>query len=102
MTPRSAPPFPGGADPRSEAVRVELERVAGRWAILPLATAQAGMPRLRQTLDTLTDAAGQEPVPDLGPGTALHQLSVLVWEACRGGRADGIPALLADLRRDLP
>ncbi len=41
------------------------------------------MPRLRHTLNALTDAAGQPPVPDLGPGPALHQLAVLVWEACR-------------------
>lgn len=41
------------------------------------------MPRLRHTLNALTDAAAQPPVPDLGPGPALHQLAVLVWEACR-------------------
>ncbi len=99
--PRSAPPS-GGADPRPDQVRAELERIERRWATLPLASAEAGMPSLRRALDSLTSAAGQPPVTDLGPGVALHQLKVLVWEACREGRADGIPELLTVLRRALP
>jgi len=70
-------------DPRPDAVRVELARIERRWRQLPLDRAVEGMPRLRHTLNALTDAAGQPPVPDLGPGPALHQLAVLVWEACR-------------------
>lgn len=89
-------------DPRPEAVRVELARIETRWAALPLTAAEAGMPAVRLVLDQLTAASGQDPVPELGPGTALHQLKVLAWEAARQGRADGIPDLLADLRRSLP
>ena len=40
-------------------------------------------------------------MPDLGPGVVAHQLAVLVWDAYAVGRADGIPALLTDLRRTL-
>lgn len=107
----------GGADPRSAAVRTELERIERRWRDLPLDRAHAGMPRLRHTLDGLTAALGQPPVADLGPATALHQLQALVWDAARaagtgghtaaesGSRGGGIPdlaRLLTDLRRDLP
>jgi len=92
----------GGADPRPEPVRVELDRIERRWAELPLARAQESMPRLRVALDALAGVLGREPVEDLGPASAVHQLKVLAWEAARAGRADGIPPWLADLRRDLP
>ena len=102
----------GGADPRSETIRVELDRIQRRWGELPLAQAQAALPPVRVLLDYLTSAAGQPPVPDLGPGTAVHQLAVLVWEASRrarhaddGGGAGGIRDIereLTTLRRDLP
>ncbi len=86
--PGSASPQ-GGADPRPDAVRVELDRIDRRWAHLPLPAAQAGMPTLRRALEALTAAAGQDRVPDLGPATAMHQLKVLVWEACRADRRLG-------------
>lgn len=91
----------GGADPRSGPLRAELQRVETRWRQLPLTVAAAQLPRLRALLDELTTAAGQDAVPDLGPGTALHQLQVLVWEAARAGRADGIREQLRQLRHDL-
>jgi hypothetical protein len=40
-------------------------------------------------------------VPDLGPAVVVDQLSVLVWDAYAQGNADGIPALLTELRRGL-
>ncbi len=108
----SAPPSVGGADPRPCEVITELERLERRWSQLPLERAERALPTLRATLDSLTAASGRDPVPDLGPGSALHQLKVLVWEAClsaaRDGsarQADGIRDLvtsLSDLRRALP
>ena len=104
--------FVSRTDPRSEHVRVELDRLTARWSRLPLAQAEAALPRVREVLDRLSAAAGQSPLPDLGPGTAFHQLAVLVWETARrataadsGGGAGGIPDLEAELtalRRDLP
>ena len=102
MDPRSTPPHPGGVDPRPEPVRVELDRIESRWQTLPLPQARAGMPRMRLTLDRLAEVTGRACVDDLGPATALHQLKVLVWEACRAGRAHGIREELASLRHDLP
>ena len=102
MDPRSTPPHPGGVDPRPEPVRVELDRIESRWRTLPLPQARAGMPRMRLTLDRLAEVTGRACVDDLGPAPALHQLKVLVWEACRAGRAHGIREELASLRRDLP
>ena len=115
----SAPPTPGGADPRpvpsdprTPEIRTELARIERRWSELSLERALAALPSVRETLDQLTHDAATPPVPDLGPATALHQLKVLVWETCTAraeaeseGRADGIPDpldLLTTLRRALP
>jgi hypothetical protein len=40
-------------------------------------------------------------VPERGPAVVVDQLTVVVWDAYAAGRGDGIPALLADLRRAL-
>jgi hypothetical protein len=55
------------------------------------------MPRVRLLLEDLADPA----VPDLGPGVLMDQLTVLVYDACEAGRADGLDERLADLRRSL-
>jgi hypothetical protein len=46
-------------------------------------------------------SVGVRVVPDLGPAVVVDQLSVLVWDAYAQGDGDGIPAMLAELRRDL-
>jgi hypothetical protein len=71
--------------------------VLQRWQQLPLDHALSCMPRLRLLLDEL---AGR-PVPDLGPGVAMDQLTVLVYDTCQSGGQDDLTARLADLRRDL-
>ena len=95
-------PGPVSVDVPPEA-RVELDRLRRRWGELPLARAEAAMPLLRGLLDDLgrRSAPEESSVPDLGPGVVAHQLAVLVWDAYAVGRADGIPALLTDLRRTL-
>ncbi|MBK9476773.1 MAG: hypothetical protein IPL94_11285 [Tetrasphaera sp.] len=90
-----------GSPVPAEAV-VEIDRIATRWLVLPLESAESGMPSARRVLDDLTARVGRGPVPDLGPGALIDQLRVLVWDAYRAGRGDGIPDLLAGLRRDLP
>ncbi len=80
---------------------VELDRIARRWAELPLARAQAGMPSVRAVLDRLAGRCGPARVPDLGPAAVVDQLAVLVWDAYAAGRGGGIPAELAGLRRTL-
>jgi hypothetical protein len=55
------------------------------------------MPAVRGVLADLTDDAG----PDLGPAVVMDQLTVLLYDACRAGRADGLENRLADLRRAL-
>jgi hypothetical protein len=87
--------------------RVELDRLRRRWGELPLDTAQARMPLLRRLVEDLTDRWADElgrplpAVPDLGPAAVVDQLTVVVWDAYATGRGDGIPPLLAELRRAL-
>jgi hypothetical protein len=83
--------------------RVELDRIRRRWAELPLARAEAGMPLLRRLLADLAprSAPSEETVPDLGAAVVADQLAVLVWDAYAVGRGDGIPAQLAAARRAL-
>ncbi len=92
----------GGDVPVPEEARLELDRLGRRWRELPLPAAEAGQPSVRAALEHLAARVGPEPVPDLGPGVALDQLVVLVWDAYAAGRGDGIPELLAGLRRSLP
>ena len=69
-----------------------------RWQQLPLDHASSSMPQVR---DLLEDLAGRA-VPDLGPAAAMDQLTVLVYDVCEAGQADGVQTRLADLRRALP
>ena len=114
---------PAAVDVVAPEARVELDRIRRRWADLPLAQAEAGMPLLRRLLadlaprssrlianhppgevDPRPEEVGGSPevdVPDLGPAVAVDQLTVLVWDAYASGRGDGIPQLLTALRRGL-
>ncbi|MFC8501682.1 hypothetical protein ACFUC1_04940 [Pedococcus sp. NPDC057267] len=93
--------------PVPQEVSTELERVARRWRELPLDRALARVPVVRALVDDIAasdplaaDRAGVA-VPDLGPAVLLDQLTVLVFDACAAGRAEGLDRRLADLRRAL-
>jgi hypothetical protein len=83
--------------------RTELDRIRRRWAALPLERAESRMPLLRHLLADLArrSAPGEVTVADQGPAVVADQLTVVVWDAYAAGRGDGIPDLLADLRRAL-
>ena len=68
--------------PVPDRVAEELKRVVRRWQQLPLDHALSAMPRVRLLLE---DVAGRA-VPDLGPGVVMHQLTVLVYDACEASR----------------
>ena len=88
--------------PVPQEVSTELERVARRWRELPLDRALTRVPAVRALVDDL--AAADRPgatVPDLGPAVLLDQLTVLVFDACAAGRAEGLGSRLDDLRRVL-
>jgi hypothetical protein len=88
--------------PVPQEVSTELERVARRWRELPLDGALTRVPAVRALVDDL--AAADRPgagVPDLGPAVLVDQLTVLVFDACAAGRAEGLGSRLADLRRAL-
>jgi hypothetical protein len=55
------------------------------------------MPSVRLLVESL---AG-EPVPDLGPGAVMDQLTVMVFDACAARRCEGLAGRLAELRRSL-
>jgi hypothetical protein len=83
----------------------ELQRVVERWQQLPLDQALSRMPVVRPVVqrlaDAVADAEGRTPtlVPDLGPGTVMDQLTVMVYDAGRAG-LDPEPDL-ERLRREL-
>jgi hypothetical protein len=83
--------------PVPQEVSDELARVVQRWRQLPLDHAQSCMPSVRLLVESL---AG-EPVPDLGPGVVMDQLTVMVFDACAAGRCEELSQRLADLRRSL-
>lgn len=89
--------------PVPQEVSGELQRVVRRWQQLPLDHALSRVPTVRRFLDDLADATSPShgPVPDLGPGVVMDQLSVLVYDACLAGRGEGLDQQLADLRRAL-
>ncbi len=60
------------------------------------------MPAVRAALADLAARCGPAEVPDLGVAVVMDQLAVLVWDAYAAGRGDGIPGLLAGMRRGLP
>ena len=90
-----------------EAVRIELERLDGRWRQLPLDQALRAVPTVRVLLQALADeagaASGMPPaaVPDLGPAVVVDQVRVLTFDAIQAGLGEGLADRLADLRRSL-
>jgi hypothetical protein len=96
-------PASSSVDPVEPAARTELERIGRRWGELPLTRAEDAAPAVRKVLVRLAArSAPGTPVPDLGVEGLVDQLTVLVWEAYVADRGDGIPDLLAALRRSLP
>lgn len=88
MTVRPESPVPGE-------VAAELQRVVRRWRELPLDHALSRMPAVRALVDEL---AGEQ-VPDLGPAVLIDQLTVMVYDTCAAGQAEGLADRLAELRR---
>lgn len=86
--------------PVPQGVADELRRVVRRWQQLPLDHALRCVPAVRQVLADLAPADVPD-VPDLGPAVVMDQLTVLVYDACGAGRAEGLEAALAGLRRQL-
>ncbi len=90
-----------------DAVRVELERLDGRWRQLPLDQALRAVADVHELVQALADdvaAAGGIPpalVPDLGPAVVMDQLRVLTYDAVQAGLVIGLPERLAALRRAL-
>ncbi|HYN30023.1 MAG TPA: hypothetical protein VES95_09155 [Dermatophilaceae bacterium] len=91
------------------AVRGVLDELAARTAP-DLTTPELAEPELAEPESAASESAALElaepgiagpgpAVPDLGPAVLPDQLAVLVWDACALGRGDGIPELLAGLRR---
>jgi hypothetical protein len=70
--------------------------VVRRWHQLPLDHALRCGPRVRLLLEQLAGRA----VPDLGPAVVMDQLTVLVYDSCEAGAADGLDGRLANLRRE--
>ena len=104
MTPQSV------GSPTPHEVSDELRRVVERWHQLPLDHALSRMPSVRALVQTLADrvAASRgvdaQPVPDLGPGVVMDQLSVMVLDVFRAepeaDRAE-VAEQLAGIRRSL-
>lgn len=67
--------------PVPPAIRDELRRLGERWTSLPLALAEAHLPRLYAVANDLADRAGVgRRVPQLGPAVIIDQLSVLAYD----------------------
>ena len=85
--------------------QVELGRLVERWQQLPLDQALSRTPVVRPVVQRLADAVAdvdgrpRVPVPDLGPATLLHQLTVMVFDAAQAGLDP--TAELRNLRRAL-
>jgi hypothetical protein len=88
-------------------VRIELERLDGRWRQLPLDQAFRAVPAVRALVQALADevaaARGMPPapVPDLGPAVVLDQLRVMAFDAVQASLDHLLAERLADLRRTL-
>ena len=88
-------------------VRIELERLDGRWRQLPLDLALRAVPAVRALVQALADEVAaargmpSAPVPDLGPAVALDQLRVMAFDAVQAGLGHLLAERLADLRRTL-
>ena len=83
-------------DPRPDDVRRALQRVALRWRQLPVDQATAQAVAVRRYA---ARCAGLHParLPDLGPVTAVDQLSVAVFDACANGRTEHLTEWLCEL-----
>jgi hypothetical protein len=85
--------------------QVELGRLVERWRQLPLDQALSRTPAVRPVVQQLADAVAdvegrpRVPVPDLGPGVVMDQLTVMVFDAAEAGLDPS--AALRDLRRAL-
>jgi hypothetical protein len=85
--------------------QVELGRLVERWQQLPLDQALSCAPAVRPVVQQLADAVAdvegrpRGPVPDLGPGVVMDQLTVMVFDAAEAGLDPS--AALRDLRRAL-
>lgn len=85
----------------------EIERLVRRWQQLPAHQALSSADLVRALVDELAvdtaDRTGRahEPVPDLGHGALIDQLTVLAYDARHAGVPD-VDTRLADLRRVLP
>lgn len=76
-------------------ISIELGRAVRRWQQLPLDRATVLVPGVH---DLMAELAG-EPLPDLGPGVAMDQLRVVVYDACRGeGEPPHLAQRIAELR----
>lgn len=69
-----------------EPVRLELDRVEQRWAALPLADAQQLLGRVHDSAQRILDLAAtpsddsRRVLPPVGPGSAVDQLRVVVFD----------------------
>jgi hypothetical protein len=96
------------ADPVADEARLELRRIADRWLTLPVGVAVSATGAVRSLAQSLADetsAASRNPpvpIPDLGPGVVIDQLTVTVYDASAAGLSDGLAERLASLRRALP
>lgn len=85
--------------------QVELGRLVERWQQLPVDQALSRTPAVRPVVQQLADAVAdvegrpRVPVPDLGPGVVMDQLTVMVFDAAEAGLDP--TAELRDLRRAL-
>jgi len=85
--------------------QVELGRLVERWQQLPVDQALSCTPAVRPVVQQLADAVAdvegrpRVPVPDLGPGVVMDQLTVMVFDAAEAGLDP--TAELRDLRRAL-
>ena len=85
--------------------QVELGRLVERWQQLPVDQALSRTPAVRPVVQQLADAVAdvegrpRVPVPDLGPGVVIDQLTVMVFDAGQAG-LDPAAELVA-LRRAL-
>ncbi|NYJ73709.1 hypothetical protein [Allobranchiibius huperziae] len=87
-------------DPRPDDVRRALQRVTLRWRQLPVDRADA----LSATVRTFAARCAElDPadIPELGPATAVDQLSVAVFDACASGRSAHLSERLGELLAQL-
>lgn len=102
---RQAGPVSRPVDPVPQEVRRELRRVADRWSALPVGHALSLLPVVRATLEALArtgmPARPVPEIPDLGPGAAMDQLTVLAYEVAVSRPDYPLIEALVALRRAL-